>query len=98
MQCTVMTTTALAGILALASGAMASPVQAAPAAAVKDRTAWMFKYCTESDLGGKCAQKSDDGNLSVCGKFLPSLPSLKVRPRPWLSNHRQCCYSLITYH
>ncbi|KAK7923642.1 hypothetical protein PG985_007713 [Apiospora marii] len=67
MQCTIMTATALAGILAFVSGVNASPVQAqAPAVAVEDRTAWMFKYCTETGLGGKCAQKADDGNLSVC--------------------------------
>lgn len=68
VQCTVMAATALVGVLAVVSGVNASPVQA-PAAAVEDRTAWMFKYCTETDLGGKCAQKADDGNLSVCGKF-----------------------------
>ncbi|KAK8097431.1 hypothetical protein PG984_016570 [Apiospora sp. TS-2023a] len=62
MQCTIMTSAALAGILAFFSGVNASPVQA-PAAAVEDRSAWMFKYCSETDLGGKCAQKTDDGNL-----------------------------------
>ncbi|KAK8084082.1 hypothetical protein PG996_002863 [Apiospora saccharicola] len=60
-----MTAAALAGILAFFSGVSASPVQA-PAAAVEDRSAWMFKYCSDTDLGGKCAQKTDDGNLQVC--------------------------------
>ncbi|KAK7968711.1 hypothetical protein PG988_007784 [Apiospora saccharicola] len=69
MQCTIMTAAALAGILAFFSGVSASPVQA-PAAAVEDRSAWMFKYCSDTDLGGKCAQKTDDGNLQVCVTLL----------------------------
>ncbi|KAK8043866.1 hypothetical protein PG994_012704 [Apiospora phragmitis] len=54
MQCSIM----IATIAALALGATASPVQA-PAA-------WMFKYCDDTGLGGKCAEKTDSGNLQVC--------------------------------
>jgi len=75
MQFMTIVSTAVVGLVSLAN---ASPV--AKAAAVEDRSAYMFEYCTDTGLGGSCWNKVDDGNLNVCGTFWasPSKPFLSL--------------------